>query len=576
MTDASPGAAPPQRLPVAILWHMHQPQYKDALTGEYAYPWTLLHALKDYSDMAAHLEQNTSARAVVNFAPILLEQLAELASQIAAHLRDGSDVPDPILALLTEVPIPEERTRRLELLQALLRVQRTQMVVPLPVFAELTDLAMHLATPDHVTYASDEFIVDLAVWYHIAWIGETIRRSDPRVGVLMKRGRAFRLDERRMLLAIIADTLAGLIPRYRALAASGRVEIAVSPYAHPILPLLCDFGAAREAWKDSPLPRSPEYPGGRERAVWQLREAVRVYTELFGARPLGCWPSEGAISDEALALIEQAGFRWAASSASVLRNSLARAFDVQAGDDDPVHCNRAYRLSDRRLSCFFRHDTLSDLVGFTYSSWHGDDAVAHFVAHLEQLAVRYQGQAERIVLVALDGENAWEHYPQNGFHFLRGLYAALAKSPRLELTTLGAFTAKQETATNLPHVVAGSWVHGTLSTWMGDADKNAAWDLLCAAKRDFDRVTQATGFDGARLEGLTRQLALCESSDWFWWFGDYNPSDAVRQFDLLFRRQLATLYRMLGVDAPTALATPLSRGGGAPEGGGVMRRTEVG
>lgn len=576
MTDASSRAAGSPRLPVVILWHMHQPQYKDALTGEYAYPWTLLHALKDYSDMAAHLEQNPAARAVVNFAPILLEQLAELAEQVAAHLRDGADVTDPVLALLTEVPIPEERTRRLELLRALLRAQRARMVVPLPIFAELVDLATRLATAEHVMYASDEFIVDLAVWYHLAWIGETIRRSDPRVGLLMARGRAFRLEEKRMLLALIADTLAGLIPRYRALAAGGRVEIAVSPYAHPILPLLCSFDAARDAWRECPLPRSAGYPGGQERAGWHLREAVRLYTELFGVRPVGCWPSEGAISDDTLALADQAGFRWVASSASVLRNSLAHALDVPAGDDDAVHCNRAYRLPDQRVSCFFRHDTLSDLIGFSYSSWHGDDATADFVGHLEGLAAKYAGQPERVVLVALDGENAWEHYPENGFHFLRGLYAALARSPVLELTTLAEFTARNAAATNLPHVVSGSWVHGTLSTWMGDADKNAAWDLLCAAKRDFDLATRTGTWDAARLDAVTRQLALCEGSDWFWWFGDYNPSDAVEQFDLLFRRQLKTLYRMLELDAPAMLEQRLSRGGGSPEGGGVMRRTQVG
>ena len=53
-------SVPAARLPVVVLWHMHQPQYRDALTGEYGLPWTYLHAIKDYIDMAAHLEAQGS------------------------------------------------------------------------------------------------------------------------------------------------------------------------------------------------------------------------------------------------------------------------------------------------------------------------------------------------------------------------------------------------------------------------------------------------------------------------------------------------------------------------------------
>ena len=77
----------PARLPVVLLWHMHQPQYRDALSGEYVLPWTYLHAIKDYTDMAAHLEENPAARAVVNFTPVLLDQLDEYSSS------DASSVP---------------------------------------------------------------------------------------------------------------------------------------------------------------------------------------------------------------------------------------------------------------------------------------------------------------------------------------------------------------------------------------------------------------------------------------------------------------------------------------------------
>ena len=125
----------------------------------------------------------------------------------------------------------------------------------------------------------------------------------------------------------------------------------------------------------------------------------------------------------------------------------------------------------------------------------------------------------------------------------------------------------------LKQLVAGSWVNGTLATWIGDPAKNAAWDLLCDAKQAFDATT---GVQGQSAQGVrapaSDQLALCESSDWFWWFGDYNPAEAVRQFDELYRRQLANLYRLLGRALPETLSRPIATGQGTMEHGGVMRR----
>ena len=114
------------RLPVVLLWHLHQPQYRDALTGRYVLPWTYLHAIKDYTDMAAHMEANPAARAVVNFTPVLLEQLEEISRRVGDHLRSGSPLPDPVLALLGPDPVPAEPAERLELLRACLRAQRKQ------------------------------------------------------------------------------------------------------------------------------------------------------------------------------------------------------------------------------------------------------------------------------------------------------------------------------------------------------------------------------------------------------------------------------------------------------------------
>jgi alpha-amylase/alpha-mannosidase (GH57 family) len=560
------------RLPVVLMWHMHQPQYRDALTGEYVLPWTYLHALKDYSDMAAHLEQNPAARAVVNFTPVLIEQLQEYALRVSNHLRTGAPVRDPVLATLAETALPSAAEPRLELVKALLRAHRVNMIERFEGFAEIARLAESLATPERIGWASDQMIWDLAVWYHLAWLGETVRSGDTRAQDLIRQGRGFAPTQRRKLLGLVAEVLDGIVPRYRALAEAGRIELSVTPYGHPILPLLYDFRVARESQPGVQLPRHAGYPGGDDRATWHMAEAIRVFTDAFGFAPTGCWPSEGAISADALALIDRFGLRWAATSCNVLQNSVASQHDTPLVRDAP------YRMPGQKLACFFRHDGLSDAIGFEYSSWHGDDAAAHFAAEIGRLAEHYAHDPNRVLLIALDGENAWEHYPFNGYYFLRGMYAALAADPRIELTTLSACLQRAPQAQPLPRVVAGSWVHGTLATWIGDPAKNAAWDLLCEAKDAFDRVVVEGPLDEAQVAAAERQLALCESSDWFWWFGDYNPADAVGQFDRLYRRQLANLYRLLKLDPPEALSRPLSAGGGpgTAEHGGTMRRANAG
>jgi alpha-amylase/alpha-mannosidase (GH57 family) len=254
----------------------------------------------------------------------------------------------------------------------------------------------------------------------------------------------------------------------------------------------------------------------------------------------------------------------------VLRHSLP----PEARTEAQFNCARA--LAGQNLQCYFRNDSLSDLIGFEYANWHGDDAARHFANELAALATHYltpgRLAAGHALLIALDGENAWEHYPDNGWWFLQALYRELAQQPQLELTTLAELTARAPQAQPLQRLVAGSWVHGTLATWMGDPAKNAAWELLCRAKHEFDRVVVEGNLDEAAVARAERQLALCESSDWFWWFGDYNPADAVSSFDRLYRRQLTNLYTLLRLEAPPELNRALSGGGGHAEGGGTMRR----
>ena len=100
--------------------------------------------------------------------------------------------------------------------------------------------------------------------------------------------------------------------------------------------------------------------------------------------------------------------------------------------------------------------------------------------------------------------------------------------------------------------------------------------MLADAKRMFDNVAASGRLTPEQLQHAEHQLSICEGSDWFWWFGDYNPADAVRDFERLYRLQLATLYQMLGEEPPEYLSHSFTHGGGAPAAGGVMRHGQGG
>ncbi len=567
------------QLNVVLCWHMHQPWYRNGLDGEYRLPWVYLHGIKDYSDMAAHLEKHSRMRSVVNFAPVLLEQIDDYAQQLSAFLKAGTPIQDKLLNLLAGVEaVPADTAARAELIAECQRCHAPTMIHPHAPFQRL--FKMIGATDEtgigskrfrcSLVYLSDQYFLDLLTWYHLAWMGQSLQDL-PIIQRLLEQGSEFSAADRRDLLGVIRDCLANLIPRYRKLAERGQVELSMTPYMHPIVPLLNDFNNLRCSLPDAPVPQTTHYPDGEARSRWHLQQGIDVFQHYFGMKPQGVWLSEGGISEDAVSLLDELGIRWTASGEGVWRNSCR----LSGYDGEDEHSKRSlfmpYQQADSKVRVFFRDDGLSDLIGFKYSTWHARDAVADFVQHLENIAVFLNHNApNQVVSIILDGENAWEYYPKNGAYFLDALYAALSSSDQIKMVTF-AETSHLPTRT-LPAICAGSWVYGSFSTWIGSPDKNRGWDYLAAAKVAFDEVMAAGTLDTQQQALASRQLGICEGSDWFWWFGDYNPADSVRDFERLFRQQLHKLYEMLGVDAPAYLDKPMSQGGAGAENAGTMRR----
>ncbi|MBM3392495.1 MAG: glycoside hydrolase [Betaproteobacteria bacterium] len=557
-----------KKIELIFLWHMHQPDYRDHVTGEFRRPWTYLHGLKDYTDMAGHLERHPQVRAVVNFVPVLLDQIEDYVEQF-----DRGEFRDPLLRLLARESLDrlDAGERRL-LLATCFPGNHLRMVAPYPRFERLRELFRPVEGqgPAVTDYLSGAFFADLLVWYHLVWTGETERRSRALLAELMTKGEGFTLADRRRLLDMMGDALRGLVPRYRALAERGQVELSATPDTHPLAPLLLDFASAREALPDLPLPHAHFYPGGRSRVDRHIALARESHARRFGRPPAGMWPAEGAVSAALLQQLATQGCRWAASSQAVLVHSLHAC----GGGDGDAALRRPWRVEAAPgTAVFFRDEKLSDLIGFEYAKWHGRDAARHFVDQLAHIRDAAPAGETPLVCVFLDGENAWEHYPYNAYFFFEDLYGLIAEQPWLSTTTCADWLARHpEGCKSLPRLVAGSWVYGTFSTWIGEPDKNRAWDLLCDAKQAYDLVMAGGRLDAPAQAAAEAQLAVCEGSDWFWWFGDYNPREAVESFDALYRANLARLYELLRLPRPPQLDVRLSTGGGMAEGGGTMRR----
>jgi alpha-amylase/alpha-mannosidase (GH57 family) len=465
------------KLYLNLYWHMHQPDYRDTISGQYILPWTYLHAMKDYTDMAYHLEANPKAKATFNFVPVLLDQLEDYEEQfVSGHIRD------PLLAMLARENLEYlNKEERCLIVDSCFKSHHEKMLEPFAHYQRLLNIynALQVQGSTASNYLSGQYMADLLVWYHLAWTGESIRRNNHLVQSLLEKGSQFTYEERTSLFKLIGELIAGLIPRYKKLQTSGQIEISSTPHCHPILPLLLDFKSTRDAMPFAPLPACTSYPGGRLRAKAHVESAKKSHQKRFGELPVGMWPAEGAVSQAGLLLMAEQGVAWAATGEGVLANSLYKSSESGAIPSREAYLYRPYRISNgvNEIVCFFRDDNLSDKIGFEYSKLHASEAVADFMASLEAIHTDNDSNEHRVVSVILDGENAWEYYPYNAYYFLSELYEALSEHPHIEMTTFSdiverANKHKKIDIPTLPQVAAGSWVYGSFSTWIGSADKN--------------------------------------------------------------------------------------------------------
>lgn len=531
---------------VALLWHHHQPYYRDLRTGVFRMPWVRLHGTKDYYGMAHMLEESAGAvKVTINLVPSLVEQIEQYATGLAE---------DEHLTLSTLPPEdlgPAERERVLELF---FMAHAQTMIRPSPRYRELFRKRRpgRVAARNLVDEYSAEEYRDLQVWGNLAWFHRTLLTGDEGLAELVAKDRDFTEADKAFVLRRQQEVLAELIPMHRRLVESGVLSVTTSPYYHPILPLLADMDSARIAMPDTPLPsrRVPLVEDARE----HLRRAVEKITEVMGVRPKGLWPSEGSVSPEMLPLVKEAGFTWLASDRDVLAASSRDHADAD------VDVYRAWRLETRSgdLAMVFRDHRLSDLVGFDYQGMAEPDAARDLVGRLRHIARRRRGE-ETLITLILDGENPWEYYPQGGVSFLRTLYAELSVAPDLETVHISGHLAAHPPQRTIHRLHSGSWIHANFAIWIGHEEDVRAWDYLFRVREDLVRIEDQ---EGDRIPAADRKSAweclfVAEGSDWTWWYGDDHSSGQDDAFDELFRTHLKNVYHFLGHTPPGFLDRPV-------------------
>ncbi len=518
---------------------MHQPFYRDLVSGEYRLPWVRLHALKDYYGMVQILEEFPSIRQTFNLVPSLLLQLGEYA---AGKAKDRFlDVTLKEAELLTD----EEKEF---LLSFSFRANEQRVIHRYPCYAELWYRMRHNGhIPGRLVGAfTAPMIRDLQVFSQLAWFDEEYLAHDAEINALKEKGHDFTLEDQQLLGRKQQELLGKVLAAYGQAAARGQIEVATSPFYHPILPLLCDSNIADVAHPYVALPAQFAYPGD---ASAQMTEAKSYLERAIGVAVRGLWPPEGAVSDEVLARAAEAGFLWTATDDGVLERTLGHELA-------PEDKYRPYlwQRGDQKIHVLFRDHRLCELIGVVYARMDAEEAADHFVRELHKVCdgmLRLGHEAT--VPIILDGENAWERYRGNGRPFLRALYRRISEDPKLQAVTI---TEALEGAdpVHLQRIFPGSWIDGNFDIWIGAEEDNRAWELLLEARRRFDKATSATP-ENRRL--AWEELMVAEGSDWCWWYGPEHSADSRGEFDSLFRSHLANVYRLLGDPVPETLAHSL-------------------
>ncbi len=537
-------------LEVALIWHQHQPEYP-VIDGEVSRPWVRLHASKDYVDMASIVEEFPDLRVTFNLTPVLLDQLVALEG-------DAED--------------SYEQVSRAPMVQ--LRPDQKRFIVDR--FFDINSRVLDRSNRYRELRAqretgvdfSDQDLRDLRTLFHLGWIDPEIVADTPVLARLKADDGGYTDADTIEVLDAIDELVAQVIPTHAELWNSGQVELTTTPLAHPILPLIADSDLARVGDPTAVLPRETfrEYAD----AELQVERGLERATELLGQTPNGMWPGEGAVAQAIMPIFAQNDVGWVATGEDVLAQSLDLGGFSRDANDTVVDAAELYipRRVDTRegpVHVFFRDVRLSDLIGFEYSRIDADVAAEDLIGRLDDIRSQLarngvdaaSGQTP-LVTLAIDGENAWENYPNDGRDFLRELYGRLTSTEWLTTTTPSEYLSNHaDDVKELDEVFPAAWFSPNFATWIGEPEEARAWELLGLARRDLQDAERRGTASAVQLATATDLMLKAQGSDWFWWYGDDQDSGNDRYFDDAYRELLGQMYDALGQNRPRWTTVPI-------------------
>jgi len=532
---------------VALVWHHHQPTYKDSRTGKYLLPWTRMHAVKDYFYMANLLAYFPDVHYTANITPVLISQLNDYIYNYAG---------DIYLEILNKSPEELSYEEKKILLEYSFVLNPEYFIKPYPSFYSLYTKVNSLGIDKAIEELSTQELLDLQVWGNLTWFDPHFKKNDPVVKRLFGEEH-FTEKHKRLVIRKQLEVISLILLRYGELLDLGQAEIITSPFYHPILPLLIDTDIARTVGI-SKLPNNRfQHP---EDAESQLRYAIDTYVSTFGETPKGIWPSELAVSKDALSIINSLGFKWAITDEDILCKTLGK--NLRGAEDrltNPEVLYRPYLLdtASGKLVVVFRDKFLSNLISFQYYRLNPQDAAIDLIRRLEEIRFNLPTGEKYLVVIALDGENCWNYYPENGWEFLISLYRRLSETAGLKPVTISEFIDLDGNFEVLGNISSGSWINMSFDTWIGETATNLAWDYLGEVRKDLEDYRE--DIPKETYESALREIFIAEGSDWFWWYNRRHTVKEENIFDELFRAHLREVYLKINKPVPQFLYEPIKK-----------------
>jgi len=536
-----------KKLSLAIYWHMHQPVYE--IEGTYLMPWTRLHAVKDYLDMVLVLENFPKLRLNFDVVPALMDTVVDYAN--------GKHDIHSELTVSDVYNMNEEE--KAFVLNNFFNSKFETMIFKSENYKNLYQKRYSKDVCNFDDFSPQE-ISDLMALFNLVWIDSVHFKRYPKLKDLWNKQYNYTLDDRIEIINIHRQIIKEIIPTYKKYVAEGRIEMTTSAYYHSILPILIDLkGSTKKGYTTEGLPSSW---GMVEDAKAQIKRALDRVEEIMGVRPKGFWPPELCLGPKTLGILAQEGIEWTISDEGILSDSIGFDFirDFKGNLTDPYHLLKVYEYQTKQhsINIIFRDRSIANLINFEYSGFESKVAANDLYNKIKttQNKLLVSPDKTHLLTIALDGENCWENYQNDGFEFLNTFYSLIEEDHSLETILITDYIRKEKYKKNLTKIHSGSWIDKTFKYWIGESTKNKAWNYLKNTRDAYESfIKKNKNHPNAQI--AYRELMIAEGSDWFWWYGEPNHSGQDYVFDYMYRERLKNVYYLLGLEPPEELNNSL-------------------